>query len=125
MSRRVSDPDRRLEFKQHLARHFRINATEVERRLWALLRGRQPRKVRFRRQQPIGPYIVDFFCPATKLIVELDGEQRGYCVFRFGDWEYLKDRHAVIDRIFRVVEGRLPLPEPPMAVRPSLKGRVK
>jgi very-short-patch-repair endonuclease len=45
--------------------------------LWLLLRGSQSSPHRFRRQHPIGPYIVDFFCPSAKLIVELDGGQHG------------------------------------------------
>ncbi|MFL6851874.1 MAG: endonuclease domain-containing protein [Sphingomicrobium sp.] len=41
-------------------------------RLWALLR-RSPGGVRFRRQHPIGPYVADFYCPAAKLVIEIDG----------------------------------------------------
>jgi very-short-patch-repair endonuclease len=41
-------------------------------RLWALLR-RSPAGVRFRRQHPIGPYVADFYCPAAKLVIEIDG----------------------------------------------------
>jgi very-short-patch-repair endonuclease len=48
--------------------------TEAERKLWALLRGNQL-GVRFRRQVPFGSYVVDFYCPAAKLVVELDGSQ--------------------------------------------------
>ena len=46
-----------------------------ERKLWSVLRRKNLAGFRFRRQQPIGPYIADFFCPAAKLIVELDGGQ--------------------------------------------------
>jgi very-short-patch-repair endonuclease len=49
--------------------------TEPELMLWSRLRGHGLDGVTFRRQTPIGPYIVDFFCPAKKLIVELDGSQ--------------------------------------------------
>ena len=47
--------------------------TDAERKLWHLLRRKQLAGFRFRRQAPIGPYIADFFCPQTKLIIELDG----------------------------------------------------
>jgi very-short-patch-repair endonuclease len=44
-----------------------------EKWLWRLLRNRKTLGLRFRRQQPIGPYIADFFCPELRLVVELDG----------------------------------------------------
>lgn len=66
---------RRAPFKRAFAKSLRANATEAERKLWALLRGRHLGGYRFRRQQPIGPYIVDFFCPSARLVVELDGSQ--------------------------------------------------
>jgi very-short-patch-repair endonuclease len=97
--------------------------------------------LRFRRQQPIGPYIADFFCSAAKLIIELDGgqhtadknaaydlvrtrwlEERGYKVLRFPNGDVLKNN--IIEAIWREANSRLPLPERPTAVRPSLKGRV-
>ena len=55
------------------ARQLRSNLTEAEIRLWSRLRRKQLDGFRFRRQQPIGPFIVDFFCPAAKLVVEVDG----------------------------------------------------
>ncbi len=57
------------------ARHLRRNMTNDERKLWAVLRRKNFSGFRFRRQQPIGPYVVDFFCASAKLIVELDGGQ--------------------------------------------------
>ena len=57
------------------ARELRKNPTDAEMRLWSRLRGKHMQGYRFRRQQPIGPYIVDFFCPAGMLIVEVDGGQ--------------------------------------------------
>lgn len=42
--------------------------------LWTELRGRRLDGLKFRRQQPIGPYLVDFYCPAANLAVEIDGE---------------------------------------------------
>jgi very-short-patch-repair endonuclease len=58
-----------------LARQLRASATDAEIRLWSRLRRRQLEGFRFRRQQPMGSYIVDFFCPDAKLIVEVDGGQ--------------------------------------------------
>jgi len=47
-----------------------------EARLWQVLRER-PGGIKFRRQHPVGPYIVDFYCPAARLAVEVDGEAHG------------------------------------------------
>ena len=47
--------------------------TEPERMLWALLRGKRVGGLRFRNQHAIGPYILDFYCAASKLAVEVDG----------------------------------------------------
>ena len=55
------------------ARSLRKNQTDAEKRLWSRLRRKQVSGYRFRRQVPIGPYIVDFFCPELKLIIEVDG----------------------------------------------------
>ena len=57
------------------ARTLRWNMTEAERKLWSLLRRKRLSGFRFRRQAEIGPYIADFFCPKSRLIVELDGSQ--------------------------------------------------
>jgi very-short-patch-repair endonuclease len=57
------------------SRDLRRNATDVERRLWWYLRGRRFESFKFRRERPIGPYIVDFVCLERRLIVELDGGQ--------------------------------------------------
>ncbi len=57
------------------SRHLRNNMTDVERMLWAKVRSRQLQGFRFRRQHPIGRYIVDFVCLELKLIIELDGGQ--------------------------------------------------
>ena len=57
------------------SRALRKNATDAELILWHHIRRRQLNGHRFRRQQPIGPYIVDFFCYESRLIVEVDGGQ--------------------------------------------------
>ena len=70
MSRRIADP-RQLGF----ARTMRRNMTEAEFRLWLRLRARAVEGLKFRRQVPIGPFIVDFFCAERRLVVEIDGSQ--------------------------------------------------
>jgi very-short-patch-repair endonuclease len=57
------------------ARELRKNLTEAERTLWRHLRLRQFGGYKFRRQQPIGNYIVDYVCLEKRLIIELDGGQ--------------------------------------------------
>jgi len=88
------------------ARGLRRRQTDSERVLWWQLRDRQLHHAKFRRQHPIGPYIVDFCCLAHRLVVELDGghhaaqiqaderrtaflRQRGYRVLRFWDHDVL------------------------------------
>lgn len=52
------------------ARSLRTNLTDVERHLWNRLRGKQILRVQFYRQKPIGNYIVDFYAPAVRLVIE-------------------------------------------------------
>jgi type I restriction enzyme M protein len=56
-------------------RDLRIRATEAEKRVWGLLKGRQFLGLKFRRQHPAGPYILDFYCASRRVAVELDGGQ--------------------------------------------------
>ena len=69
----VSLRNPQIEFAQHM----RANPTGVERRLWQGLRARQL-GVKFRRQHPIGPYIVDFASVQARLVVEIDGDTHQY-----------------------------------------------
>ena len=57
------------------ARALRRNMTDAEKALWMRLRNRQLDGLRFKRQEPIGPYFADFACPAARLVVEVDGGQ--------------------------------------------------
>ena len=57
------------------ARYLRGNMTDAEQRLWRALRRDQLNGLSFRRQHPLGPYIVDFYCPRLQLVVEVDGGQ--------------------------------------------------
>jgi hypothetical protein len=63
------------DFKTERAHLLRENSTNVERRLWYRLRSRSINGHKFVRQEPIGPYVVDFVCRERRLIVELDGGQ--------------------------------------------------
>jgi very-short-patch-repair endonuclease len=114
------------------ARDLRKNATEAELRLWARLRRRQIEGHQFRRQAPIGRYIVDFVCFARKLIVEVDGGQHsldrdaertrwlegeGFRVLRFWNNEVLCSTDAVVEAIRDDLRerrtGSSPPPNPP------------
>ncbi len=59
------------------ARTMRFEPTDAERKLWRLLRSRQLAAWKFRRQEPLGPYILDFVCYAANLVIEVDGSQHG------------------------------------------------
>jgi very-short-patch-repair endonuclease len=102
------------------ARVLRKSLTPAEVALWAWLRGRGPGGYRFRRQQPIGPYIVDFYCAAARLIVEIDGavhdlqeeydwerqaslEGAGYRVVRFANERVIQDLPSVLRGIQRAI----------------------
>jgi len=63
----------RTEHIKGLSRRFRKNPTETEKIVWDLLKNKKLKDLKFRRQHPIGRYIVDFYCPKHKLIVEIDG----------------------------------------------------
>ena len=54
------------------ARNLRREMSPPEAKLWQILRQR-PNGLKFRRQHPIGPFVADFYCPAKKLVIELDG----------------------------------------------------
>jgi very-short-patch-repair endonuclease len=103
----------------------------AERQLWKILRRHQLNGVQFRRQQPIGPYVVDFFCPSAKLVIEIDGGQhaearaeirdrrrtiwldsRGYRVLRFWNNEVLRNLEGVWQRICDAVPTLDPPPQP-------------
>jgi very-short-patch-repair endonuclease len=98
------------------ARQLRRGMTPAERVLWAALRDRQLAGLKFRRQHAVGPFVLDFYCPASRLVVELDGgvhdgqvEQDqartehltgyGYRVLRFRNEEVLGDLEAVLGQI--------------------------
>lgn len=57
-----------------LKRKLRSEMTPAENKLWIRLRSKQLQNLKFRRQHGIGPYIVDFYCPEKKLVIEVDGD---------------------------------------------------
>jgi very-short-patch-repair endonuclease len=106
------------------AKKLRANTTPHERALWRALKELPIEGTHFRRQAPIGRYVVDFFCPARRLIVELDGghhnddataardsdrqawlEQQGYSVIRFWNSEVTGDLDAVMEKIYVEMYG--------------------
>jgi very-short-patch-repair endonuclease len=109
------------------ARRLRREETDAERRLWMRLR-RHQLCVQFRRQHPIGPYIVDFCCVERMLIVELDDGQhedqrardaartqwldgQGFHVLRFSDYAALMETEAVLTEIENRLDPTLPSPQ--------------
>ena len=74
------------------ARDLRKNMTRQERRLWYDFLSKHP--ARFRRQQPIGPYIVDFFCPSARLVIELDGGGH----YEWAQYDYDRKRDFYLQR---------------------------
>ena len=107
------------------ARHLRQNMTPAEQRLWNALRRKQVDGLRFRAQHPVGPFILDFWCPARKLAVEVDGgvhdgqeaadsartqqlEDFGYRVIRFRNEEVINDLESVLARIRSAALSRSP-----------------
>ena len=115
--------------KRNRARQLRRDMTDAERRLWTCLRMRQLDGYRFRRQLPIGPYIVDFACLQARLLLEVDGGQhsgsscdvtrdaflraQGFRVLRFWNNEVLGEPEAVCELILRwLADGPPPQPSP-------------
>ena len=121
---------------QKHARIMRKSATPAEQALWYLLRDRRFSGHKFRRQVPIGPYIVDFLSYADRMIVEADGRQhtenvrdeartrwleaKGFRVLRFWNHEILTQQEMVAERLFLALAN--PSPRSPAANRPSPAG---
>jgi very-short-patch-repair endonuclease len=110
------------------AKSLRNNSTDAEATLWYYLRAKRLNGLKFKRQQPMGKYIVDFICFEKKVIVELDGSQhlqndtydkkrdewlesQGYHVMRFNNIEFFEHKEAVIEKIAETC-----LEEPPLSV---------
>jgi very-short-patch-repair endonuclease len=99
------------------ARELRENSTDAERLFWSRVRAHRLHGFKFKRQQVVGPYIVDFVCVDARLIVELDGGQhasdesdrvrdarlkgQGYRVLRFWNTEVLMNIDGVIETVLK------------------------
>jgi very-short-patch-repair endonuclease len=111
-----------------LINNFRHNDTYAERVLWLKLRNRQLQGIKFRRQQPVGDYIVDFITFEKCLVIEIDGGQhnenrnserdeirtkwlnsQGFHVLRFWNHEVLDNLEGVIAKIHDVIDNGYPL----------------
>ncbi|MDK1021960.1 MAG: endonuclease domain-containing protein [Candidatus Hydrogenedentes bacterium] len=116
----------------NIARMLRRRSTKAETMLWEKVRNRQLDGVKFRRQQPIGPYVVDFVNFERKVVVELDGGQHalnseadksrdawlgaeGFTVLRFWNNEVIEN----LDGVLGAIQDTLKSPSP----NPSHKGR--
>jgi len=105
------------------SRQLRENMTDAEKHLWAKMRRKQVKGYQFYRQKPIGDYIVDFFCPRAKLVIEVDGSQHfsdemteydrirneylsslGLRVLRFTNTDVL----TYIEGVVESIEGKIP-----------------
>ena len=114
------------------SRTLRRNLTDAERIIWYGVRAHRLNGASFRRQTPIGPFIVDFVCHDARLIIEIDGAQhfeaeheqrdarrdaylrgRGYRVLRFNNRDVLSNRNGVLERIAEAVLGASPSPPSP------------
>lgn len=119
-----------------LAKSLRKHATDTEQILWRHLRAKHFEGLKFRRQQPIGKYIVDFVCFEKKIVIELDGsqhakpektkndrirdhwfEEQGFKVLRFWDNEVLTNMQGVLEIIWMHCMNH-----PPLNPLPSREG---
>ena len=107
------------------SRQLRAQQTDCEHLLWQRLRSRQIANLKFRRQFPCPPYVLDFYCAELKLAIELDGGQhfessglihdqrrtlylyqQGIEVVRFSNLEVLQQMDAVLEQIIRIAAAR-------------------
>lgn len=122
--------------KKAFSRYLRKNMTEAEKKLWSKIRNKNL-GMKFRRQQPIGNYIVDFVCFEKKLIIEIDGgehmesktdEERdkilrgeGYKVLRFWNNEVLKN----IEGVLEIIVGEAKENHPHLNLPPSMGKKLR
>ena len=96
--------------------------TSAEKKLWLLIRVRQLNGLKFRRQHGIDSYIVDFYCPEKRLVIEVDGDVHAYeeqivrdkgrkdylkalglQIVRYNNWDVLTNLEGVVEDLFRRV----------------------
>ena len=119
------------------AKSLRSNQTKAEQRLWYNLRAYRFMDLKFKRQKPMGRYIVDFVCVERRLIVELDGGQhaeqleydqhrdlwlrgQGYTVLRFWNNEVMQQLEGVLEKIHLTLSVE---PSPPAPLPLAGEGR--
>ncbi len=106
------------------AKNLRTNCTDAERVLWQHLRGHRFLDFKFKRQKPIGKYIVDFVCFRLRLVIEIDGSQhleskydlqrdqwlnnQGFKILRFWNNEIFENLAGVLNKIYAEVETPSP-----------------
>ena len=109
---------------QSRARELRHEMTPAERKLWQRIRDGQLDGAHIRKQHAVGPFIVDFFCAKSKLVIEIDGdthaerveydqertrwlnEQKHYRVIRFANDDVLHNLDAVVEKIRQELNGK-------------------
>ncbi|HQQ71345.1 MAG TPA: DUF559 domain-containing protein [Alicycliphilus sp.] len=116
--------------QREFTKTLRQNMTDAEQRLWKHLRAHRMDGQKFRRQQPIGPYIVDFVHFGIRLIVEADGGQhadspcdvardawlrdQGFAVLRFWNDDILLRTNVVLEAIWTALHAGTPSPPAPL-----------
>ena len=110
------------------AREMRSRMTDAEAMLWMMLRNRRIAGAKFRRQHPVGRYILDYYCVENKLAIELDGGQHGVAldydqrrdswlrtqgiqVLRFWNNQMLIETEAVMEAIYQAIIATSPPPQ--------------
>ena len=123
-----------------IARNLRLRESWGERLMWSWLRERRFADYKFRRQHPVGPHILDFFCNEAKLNVEVDGSQHGrpqnkiddakrdayleslgIKVLRFWNGDLRRKKQAIRDDIWQTLQECAPHPLPDYC-RPGVVG---
>jgi very-short-patch-repair endonuclease len=127
------------------AKALRQDMTDAERIVWHAVRAHRVNGAAFRRQAPIGPYVVDFVCHTAKLVIEVDGGQhfepsevardnrrrgyfarQGYCVLRFNNLDVIKNKSGVLETIAAAIgNAAFPLPDPPPQAGEGADGRAR
>ena len=124
------------------AKTLRSQQTDAEQQLWHQLRAHRFMGLKFKRQKPIGQYMVDFICIEYRLILEVDGGQHidrmeyddertawlkseGFMVLRFWNHEVLQKMEGVLERVRQAVAPSPPAPLPPVGERFTPLARVR
>jgi very-short-patch-repair endonuclease len=127
------------------AKQLRQDMTDAERIVWHAIRAHRLKRAAFRRQAPIGPYVVDFVCHAAKLVVEVDGGQhfeprqiaydarrraflasQGYRVLRFNNFDVIRNKAGVVETIASAIgDAAFPLPDPPPQAGEGAEGLAR